>query len=103
MWIEFSEINYKLLFFLIYPMFRRVQDYTNCLYIKDDNIFFKTFRYFLSFFFSGIFLLIFKYKTEWEPKQIISDKKNLKKEEKEEIEITNYSNSNLNQIEIIQK
>ena len=102
MWIEFSEINYKLLFFLIYPMFRRVQDYTNCLYIKDDNILFKTFRYFLSFFFSGIFLLIFKYKTEWEPKQIISDKKNLKKEEKEEIEITNYSN-NLNQIEIIQK
>jgi hypothetical protein len=59
--IEFSEFNLKLLFFLIYPVFIRIQDYTSVTYIKEDkdNLLFLVFRCFLSFIFSGIFVLIF--------------------------------------------
>jgi hypothetical protein len=49
MWIEFSEFNFKLLIPLIFPIFKRVQDFTKKLYIKDskdDKTLFKTFRYF---------------------------------------------------------
>ena len=59
MLIEFSEFNWKLLLFLIYPVFIRIQDYSFSSYIKNDDILFKTFRCYLSFIPSGILLLIF--------------------------------------------
>ena len=101
MFIEFSEFNYKLLFFLIYPIFRRIEGFTD-KFIEEDNKLFKTFRHFLSFLFSGIFLLIFYFKTEWAPKLIEPKNKNLNKEEKEQSEEESYSN-NLDQIDIVQK
>ena len=63
--IEFSEFNLKLLFFLIYPVFIRIQDYTSVTYIKEDkdNLLFLVFRCFLSFIFSGIFVLILYIRT----------------------------------------
>jgi len=101
MFIEFSEFNYKLLFFLIYPIFRRIEGFTD-KFIEEDNKLFKTFRHFLSFLFSGIFLLIFYFKTEWAPKLIEPKNKNLNKEEKEQSEEDSYSN-NLDQIDIVRK
>ena len=63
--IEFSEFNLKLLLFLVYPIFILIEDYSKEAYIKDgkDNNLFITFRHYLSFIFSGIFLLIFKLRT----------------------------------------
>ena len=64
MLIEFSEFNWKFILFLIYPVCIRIQDYSKSTYIKNDNIFFKIFRCYLSFIFSAIFLLIYKIKTK---------------------------------------
>ena len=60
MLIEFSEFNFKLILFLIYPISIRIQDYSNEAYIKEDkdNILFTIFRCYLSFIFSGVPLLI---------------------------------------------
>ena len=46
--IEFSELNLKLLLFVIYPIFVRIQDYTYESYIKEGkgNLVFITFKYF---------------------------------------------------------
>ena len=62
MWIEFSEFNLKLLILLIYPVFGQIQNYTKEAYIgkNKDNQIFKAFRYFCSYIFAGIFLIIFK-------------------------------------------
>lgn len=76
MLIEFSEFNLKLLLFIIYPIFIRIQDFSKDAYIKNgkDNELFITFRHFLSFIFSGIFLLIFKIRTrKIEQKQRATD------------------------------
>ena len=101
MLIELSETNVKLFLFLIYPIFRRIQDFTYKLYIKEgkDPNLFKTFRYFSSFIFSGIFLLIFKYKTQWAPKKKESLKELISKEEEDE----EYYESHLEQFEILQQ
>ena len=64
MLIEFSEFNWKFILFLIYPVCIRIQDYSKSTYIKNDNIYFKIFRCYLSFIFSAIFLLIYKIKTK---------------------------------------
>jgi hypothetical protein len=47
MWIEF-EFNIKILFIFIYPIFKRIEDFTKD-YLTKDNRLFKTFRKFLSF------------------------------------------------------
>ena len=64
MWIEFSEFNIKLLLPLIFPIFKRVQDYTKKTYLTKDNQLFKTFRYFMSYMFSIIPFLIIKIRTK---------------------------------------
>ena len=71
MLIEFSEFNFKLILFLIYPISIRIQDYSNEAYIKEDkdNILFTTFRCYLSFIFSGVPLLIFKLNTKKKKKK----------------------------------
>ena len=68
---EFSEFNFKLILFLIYPISIRIQDYSNEAYIKEDkdNILFTTFRCYLSFIFSGVPLLIFKLNTKKKKKK----------------------------------
>ena len=65
MLIEFSEFNYKLLLPFIFPLFNQLQDLSNKAYMipNEDNHIFVTFRYFVSYLFSGIFLLILKYNT----------------------------------------
>ena len=64
MWIEFSEFNIKLLLPLIFPIFKRIQDYSKKAYITQDNQIFKTFRYFTSYMFSIIPFLIIKCRTK---------------------------------------
>jgi hypothetical protein len=65
MLIEFSEFNFKLILFLIYPISIRIQDYSNEAYIKED----KDNRCYLSFIFSGVPLLIFKLNTKKKKKK----------------------------------
>ena len=100
MFIEFSEFNLKLLFFLIYPIFITIQDYTYASYIKHDkdNLLFTTFRYFLCYIFSGILLLIFKFRTK---------RTHFRRESSLELSIENVKNNHkitsMSQVEIEQK
>ena len=63
MWIELSEFNFKLFIPLIFPVFKRIQDAVKKTFITKDNQIFKTFRYFTSYVFSFIFLLIIYFRT----------------------------------------
>ena len=63
MWIELSELKFKLLLPLMFPLFRRIQDITKKLYITKDYQLFKTFRYFLSYMLSFVFLIIIYFRT----------------------------------------
>ena len=85
MLIEFSEFNLKLLLFLIYPVFIRIQDFSSEAYIKEDkdNMLFITFRCYLSFIFSGIPLLIFKMKTKTKNTIELEQKLNLNEDDKD--------------------
>ena len=67
--IEFSELNLKLLLFVIYPIFVRIQDYTYESYIKEGkgNLVFITFKYFFCYLFSGILYLISNTLTKKKP------------------------------------
>ena len=60
MLIEFSELNIKLLILLIFPVFNFIENYSKKAYINKENFLFKIFRYFLSYVFAGIFLVIIK-------------------------------------------
>ena len=56
MFIEFGEINYKLIFLLLYPMFIHLRKI-----VRDrieDNYYLDNFRFYLSYIFSIIFILI---------------------------------------------
>ena len=64
MWIECFEFNFKLLIILIFPAFRRLEDFTKPLYITKENTLFKTFRYFLCHIFAAVILLISYKKDE---------------------------------------
>ena len=64
MFIEFSELNVKLLLLLIFPVFKNANDAISKLYIKGRNDIFRYFRYFLSHCFAGIFLIIFKIRNK---------------------------------------
>lgn len=63
MWIELSELNFKLFIPLIFPIFKRIQDAEKKLYIIKDNQIFKSFRYFTSYILSFIFLIIIYFRT----------------------------------------
>ena len=64
MLIELSAFNLKLLIPLIFPIFKRIEDYSKKAYIKEENQLFKTFRYFLSYIFAFIPFLIIKFRTK---------------------------------------
>ena len=63
MWIELSEFNLKLLIPLIFPVFKRIQDLTKKAYVTNDNQLFKAIRYFTSYTFSFICLIIIYLRT----------------------------------------
>ena len=96
MWIEFSELHLKLLILLIFPVSKRIQDYTKKTYLVKDNQFMKTFRYFNSYIFTFIPLLIVKYRTRnnLNIKDDISIEK--KEEEKEKEKEVSHSNTLMN-------
>ena len=64
MLIELSEFNIKLLLPLIFPIFKRIGDFSKKAYIKEDNQQFKVFRYFLSYILCFIPFLIIKLRTK---------------------------------------
>ena len=72
MYIEFS-FNLKLLFILIYPIFKISEQPIANQFLKEDNHLFRIFRIFLSNEFSFIFLLIFKYMNKTTKKDITPD------------------------------
>ena len=82
MFIEFT-FNLKLLFILIYPIFKISGKFITNVYMQKDNNLFKIFRTFLSNEFSFIFLLILKCMDK---KDIIKDEHE-KNEENIEIKI----------------
>ena len=79
MWIEFSDLDPKLLFLLIFPVFKRIQDVTKKFCFTSDNFMFQTFRYFLNYTFAFIPLLILKCRTKNE-KEITEEEKKIKEE-----------------------
>ena len=88
MLIELSELNFKLLLPLIFPLFNQIEQYSKKAYIVKDNQLFKTFRYFVSYIFSGLVYLIFK----------------IRNRKKSSIEIEKDNNNNYNYInELIKK
>ena len=74
MFIEFT-FEPKLLFILVFPIFKELEKIILKLYIKEDNDkdLFKIFRAFLSNEFSFIFLLIIKCKNKSSKKEIIQE------------------------------
>ena len=68
MLFEFT-FNKKLLFLLIFPIFKQIQLIVSENYIKKDNHLFKIFRMFLSYEFSIIFLIISEYKKKTKKKE----------------------------------
>ena len=83
MWIEFSEFNLKLLILLIFPVFMQIQNYTKEAYIEKnkDNQIFKAFRYFCSYIFAGIFLIIFEIRNRRSSTKKAQSPKDEEKEE----------------------
>ena len=80
MWIELSEFNFKLFLPLIFPIFKRIQDFSKKLYIKDskdDETLFKTFRYYFSYIFAFIPLLIIYIRTKKSEKDLIEGKEEI--------------------------
>ena len=78
MWIELSECNIKLLIPLIFPIFKRVQDLTKKLYIKqgyDDHTLFKTFRYYFAYLWAFIPLIIVYVRTKKAEQDLLIEKK----------------------------
>ena len=74
MWIEFSDLEPKLLILLMFPVFKRIQDVTKKFCFTSDNFMFQTFRYFLNYTFAFIPLLILKCRTKNE-KEITEEEK----------------------------
>ena len=62
--IEFSEVNYKLLIIIIFPISKTIEHFVKKLYLKEENLLFMQFRYYISYIFSFIFLLIIKQKNK---------------------------------------
>ena len=77
MFIEFSNFNIKLIILIIFPLFRRIEDFVKNAYLTDNNYLFKMFRYFSSYIFSFILLLIMRRRNK---KSIIINSLKIQKE-----------------------
>ena len=86
MLIEFSKINIKLFFPLIFPIFYRIERYISTTYFEKDNNLFKTFRYFLSYLLCIIPYLIIRIRSS-RKNYINRDSENEIKKSKNMIEI----------------
>ena len=73
MLIEFSELNIKLLLPLIFPICKFIELYEQKLYLIEDNKYFISFRYFLSYIFAIIFLLIVQHRSKSKKNIIFSE------------------------------
>ena len=82
MWIEFSDLDPKLLLLLLFPVFKRIQDVTKEFALSSDNFIFQTFRYFLNYLFAIIPLLIIKCRMK-NNKEITNEEKKIKEENEE--------------------
>ena len=84
MWlIEFSELNFKLLIILIYPVSLVIETFAKQLYISEDNSLFLAFRYFISYMFFGIIWLITRHKNKSNiiiPSELIEVNEDIKKQ-----------------------
>ena len=81
MLIEFSFFNSQIFIPLLFPIFIQIESALRKFCIKDENILFKIFRYYLSYIFSLIFVIIIKFRTKSSQKKI--EIKNENKNEKE--------------------
>ena len=99
MYIEFS-FNLKLLFILIYPIFKISEQPIANQFLKEDNNLFRIFRIFLSNEFSFIFLLIFKCMNKTTKKDITPDEHD-KMIEHSEVILADIELSKNNQIKSI--
>ena len=96
MLIELTTFDYKILILFIFPIFKRIGDYTKQLYVKEDTILFKTFRYYICYIFSVILSFILNKKN--------SDNFQLPNENKDLEEILSPRISTINLIdELMQK
>jgi len=102
MLIEFSELNIKLLIPLIFPICKIIELYVQKLYLNednDDNRYFISFRYFSSYIFAIIFLLIVQYRSK-SKKNIIFSEELIK--EREEI-YQYFSKERISEVELTSK
>ena len=79
MFIEFSLFNSQIFIPLIFPIFIQIEGAIRKLFIKDENILFKIFRYYLSYIFSFIFIIIIKFRTKSSQKKFANMKMKRKK------------------------
>ena len=79
MFIEFSLFNSQIFIPLIFPIFIQIEGAIRKLFIKDENILFKIFRYYLSYIFSFIFIIIIKFRTKSSQKKFANISENEKK------------------------
>ena len=77
MLIEFT-FDKKLLFLLIFPIFKQIDSSVRTYYAKKDNKLFRIFRIFLSYELSLIFLLISIYRSKTTKKSTIKIDENTK-------------------------
>ena len=101
MFIEFT-FDPKLLFLIIFPIFKEIEKVFAGLYYKENNSFFKVFKIFLSKEFCFIFLLIFKCINKTNKKEIIRDEQE-KNEENEIIEQPSGINLAIKEIDSVEK
>ena len=88
MLIGFSKVNSKLLILAIFPIFEPIRK----IFDKkrddnkhnNDNNYFKLFRFYLSYILSFIFIIIIKYRTKEEKKNIFNRLKNINLKKKKE-------------------
>ena len=105
MWIELSECNIKLLIPLIFPIFKRIQDLTKKIYIKedyDDHTLFKTFRYYFAYLLAFIPLIIIYVRTKKEGQDLLIEKKEENNEKLESKVNLKNSESSIIENEIIE-
>ena len=98
MWIEFSDLNFKLLVIFIFPISKIIEEYIKKTYLNEDNKYFKQFRYFTSYTFAIIFVLIVHHRSK---KSTISPIK--LKEENEEKYHQYFSQHHISEIELVGK
>lgn len=78
--IEFSFFNSQIFIPLLFPIFIQIEGGLRKYCIKEENILFKIFRYYLSYTFSLTFILIIKFRTRSSQKKIETKSENKKNE-----------------------